>query len=113
MNTNRITISEFSNPASAVLYHGKWPDESVLACQCFEACRQCGGCTWFAKLNADWGLCCALTGRHRLETVFEHFTCPSQVKEGWGAHSFSVIDEGNKYDKQILSETTIIPQITK
>jgi hypothetical protein len=88
MNGNRIATDTWSDPRSALLYQERWPDEPD--------CRdrhargvQCGGCSFFAPLNSDWGLGTHPGSRHTLETVFEHFTCPAHVPEGWGPHSFS------------------------
>ena len=89
MNRNHIIIHGWSNEASRQLYENEWPDEPQVA-QCKEDGDQCGGCSFFAKLNADWGLCCHEASRHHLETVFEHFSCPSFLREGWGPHSFTI-----------------------
>lgn len=87
-NRNVIAATGWSNPASAELYTQRWPAEPLLREQCEEG-HQCGGCSFFAPLNTDWGLCLNPAARHHLETVFEHFTCPALVAEGWGPHSFS------------------------
>lgn len=89
MNTNRIMTTGFSNPESDRLYRSGWPDEPSVQKQKEELSEQCGGCSFFAVFNADWGLCCHPKSRHHLETVFEHFTCPMYVHEGWGPHSFT------------------------
>lgn len=87
-NRNLIVLGDWSNPSSRALYEARWPGEPQ--CQTwYQEGRQCGGCSFFAPLDSDWGLCAHPQSRHRLETVFEHFTCPSQVREGWGPHSFS------------------------
>lgn len=87
-NQNAIITTDWSNPNSAELYTRGWPSEPELGKQ-YEEGNQCGGCSFFAPFNEDWGLCASRTSRHRLETVFEHFTCPAFVNEGWGPHSFS------------------------
>lgn len=92
MNTNQISAGRWSNPESEKRYHEKWPGEPKVLEQ-YENGMQCGGCSFFAPFNADWGLCCHSKSRHFKETVFEHFTCDSYVNEGWGPHSFSVSDE--------------------
>jgi hypothetical protein len=87
-NQNILVTNGWSNPDAATLYATQWPVDPV--CRALqEECRQCGGCSFFAPFNADWGLCCHPKSRHHLETVFEHFTCPNQVNEGWGPHSFT------------------------
>lgn len=88
MNSNQIKQNHWSNPASESLYRALADGTSPLALQ-YQAGAQCGGCSFFAPLNADWGLCCHAGGEHHLETVFEHFTCGSYVAEGWGPHSFT------------------------
>lgn len=88
MNANTIVTDRFSSADSKALYDLGWPTEPSLAEQ-HQNGRQCGGCTFFAPFNADYGLCCGRASRHFTETVFEHFTCPSQLDEGWGPHSFS------------------------
>lgn len=88
LNENRITISDFSNPRSKRLYVDGWPDEAACKTQ-YENGAQCGGCSFFVPLNFDYGICCHSRSRHFTETVFEHFTCPPYVNEGWGPHSFS------------------------
>jgi len=88
MNNNRIATHEFSNADSSTLYRKQWPDEPDVQQQ-HQRGSQCGGCSYFAPLNFDWGICCQANSRHHLETVFEHFTCPSFTQEGWGPHSFS------------------------
>lgn len=88
MNTNKIITSGWSNLASGDLYQAQWPHEPELL-RLYRDGAQCGGCSYFAPFNSDWGLCCHPTSRHHLETVFEHFTCPSYVAEGWGSHSFA------------------------
>jgi len=85
---NRICTTGFSNPATCRLYKSGWPNKPGVR-RMYHAGIQCGGCSFFAAFNADWGLCCRRTSRHWLETVFEHFTCEKHVNEGWGAHSFS------------------------
>ena len=88
MNENRIITDAFSNPASEALYKANWPGEPEVFAQ-YEEGGQCGGCVFFAPFNADYGLCCnPASRRHVMETVFEHFTCPTLVNQGWGAHSF-------------------------
>lgn len=88
MNQNSIAIKGWSNPESARLFEEHWPDEPSVSRK-HELGKQCGGCSFFANLNVDFGLCCHEKSRHHLETVLEHFTCPTQVDEGWGPHSFS------------------------
>jgi hypothetical protein len=92
MNQNQITIDGWSNDASECLYRAGWPDEPELKRR-YDEGLQCGGCSFFALFNADYGLCCNAASRHHAETVFEHFTCSSFVNEGWGPHSFSANDE--------------------
>ena len=89
LNINTIYTSKFSNDSSRLLFENDWPSEPKVAMLCMNG-HQCGGCSFFAKFDTDWGLCCHKASRHCLETVFEHFTCPSHVREGWGPHSFSV-----------------------
>lgn len=87
-NRNAIVTADWSNSASRDLYEARWPGESDCRAAHDEG-RQCGGCSFFAPLNADWGLCAHSLSRHWLETVSEHFTCPAQTPEGWGPHSFT------------------------
>lgn len=87
-NENRIVTARWSNVGSRQLYESGWSGEPV--CQGFyDVGRQCGGCSFFAPFDSDWGLCAHAKSRHWLETVFEHFTCPAHVNEGWGPHSFT------------------------
>src|SRR6476661_4382550 len=87
-NRNVIVTNEFSNPASQQMYKAGWPDEPATKAL-YKDGSQCGGCSFYAKFNSDWGLCAHAASRHHLETVFEHFTCPNHVNEGWGPHSFT------------------------
>jgi putative addiction module component (TIGR02574 family) len=91
-NQNQIITTDWSNPASSRLQAQNWPDEPKCQEQCFNG-HQCGGCSFFAPFNCDWGLCTHQESRHHLETVYEHFTCPSYVMECWGPHSFTVDEE--------------------
>ena len=92
LNLNNICTSKFSNDSSRLLYENEWPSEPQVA-QFYNNGLQCGGCSFYAQFDGDWGLCCYKASRHCLETVFEHFTCPSFVNECWGPHSFSVDKE--------------------
>ena len=88
MNTNRVATDGFSNPESERLFKDMQGRDGP----------QCGGCSFFAPFNLDYGMCCHAGSRHFLETVFEHFSCPALVYEGWGAHSFSTecrVDESD------------------
>ena len=88
MNKNQIVWHDFSNEDSKRLYHSQWANEPEVK-TLYEDGFQCGGCSFFASFDADYGLCCHSESRHHLETVFEHFTCPKYVHEGWGPHSFT------------------------
>jgi hypothetical protein len=90
MNQNQIITACWSNAISKNLYELRWPNEWQVHRQ-YENGEQCGGCSFFAPFNCDWGLCCHTKSRHHLETVFEHFTCPTHVNEGWNTHSFSEV----------------------
>lgn len=87
-NRNAIVTAAFSSAASEAVYRGMWPDEPATR-ERYENGEQCGGCSFFAPFDSDWGLCAHPESRHHLETVFEHFTCPAHVNEGWGPHSFT------------------------
>lgn len=87
-NENKIATNDFSNDESKRLYADGWTDEPICRGN-YERGNQCGGCSFFAPLNYDYGICCHNKSRHFTETVFEHFTCPAHVPEGWGPHSFS------------------------
>ena len=88
MNTNTIRTDGWSNADTELTYKNNWPDSPELKRQ-YENGDQCGGCSFFAPFNADWGLCCNAKAPHHTETVFEHFTCEDYVREGWGPHSFT------------------------
>ena len=88
MSTNRVKTDGFSCEESAALYDSGFASDPE-ALRVREAGGQCGGCSFFAPFNADWGLCCHPGSRHHTETVFEHFSCPAYVAEGWSAHSFT------------------------
>jgi hypothetical protein len=88
MNKNSIITESWSNPKSEELYRGDFSDNPEAASLYHEG-SQCGGCSFFAPFNADFGLCCNPTSPHNLETVFEHFTCTKYESEGWGPHSFT------------------------
>jgi hypothetical protein len=92
VNRNSIITDTWSDDASRHLYEAGWPDEPTLMRQ-YESGDQCGGCSFYAKFNSDYGLCCNPESHHGLETVFEHYTCPSFVREGWGPHSFTKVPE--------------------
>jgi hypothetical protein len=87
-NRNNIITETWSNDASRRMYEAGWPEEPLVARQ-HENGDQCGGCSFYAKFNLDYGLCGNTESRHHTETVFEHFTCPSFVNDGWGPHSFT------------------------
>lgn len=93
MNKNQIITDTWSNAQSAEIYSSGWSKEPHLKIQAIELGEQCGGCSFFAPLNRDWGICCNSASRHRLETILEHFTCDNFVNEGWGPHSFSADKE--------------------
>ncbi len=88
MNTNKITITGFSNPETKEIYEQNWNGDASLKQQ-YENGEQCGGCSFFAEFNEDYGLCCNKDSRQLTETVFEHFTCSAYAGEGWGPHSFT------------------------
>lgn len=87
MNKNVIEYGRFSNPDSEAMYRENWPADTC-ARRKHETGLQCGGCSFYAPFNSDWGLCCHPESCHRFETIFEHFTCPVHVNEGWEYHSF-------------------------
>ena len=88
MNENKISTDRFSNPDTERIYRDGCIDDTQRHKNYVEG-RQCGGCSFFAPFNADYGLCCNRKSAHFTETVFEHFTCPAYVYEGWGPHSFT------------------------
>jgi hypothetical protein len=77
---NAIVEDDFSNPKSETLYDQEWPNEPSVEKQYWDG-NQCLRCYFYAAFNSDWGLCLSENGRHRLETVFKHFTCPSYQRE--------------------------------
>jgi hypothetical protein len=87
MNNNKIITEEFSNPESEAEYLNKFPSDPK-ARDLAEECHQCGGCSYYAVFNSDYGLCCNPASKHHLETVFEHFTCSQIDIESWDYHSF-------------------------
>ena len=92
MNKNNIITTDFSNSDSKALYKNNWPDD-LKTRALYDKAVQCGGCSFFAGLNKDWGICCNSKSKYYLETIFEHFTCLSHINEGWGPHSFSEDEE--------------------
>lgn len=78
MNRNHIENRTFSNEETAKLFKEKGAPEN-----------QCGGCSFFAPLNGDWGLCLNPESAFLQETVFEHFGCEAVSVEGWGPHAFT------------------------
>jgi len=105
MNMNTVITTGFSNPESEAIYRSSWGSEGALYEQ-YRNGMQCGGCSFFAPFNEDYGLCCNRKACHHTETVFEHFTCESFVREGWGPHSFSEHSEFHcKCDGKTVYET--------
>ena len=108
-NDNRVHADSFSNLASYEMYMQDWPNDRKSH-RLYHRGFQCGGCSFFAVFNADWGLCCHQKSRHFTETVFEHFTCPAHVAEGWGPHSFT---EDKRFHCRCAEIPTFYPQTLK
>jgi hypothetical protein len=87
-DTNRVYTTGFLNSTSYQLYATLWKSEPDVY-TAYHMGKQCGACSFYGKFNTDWGLCCYAESRHYLETVFEHFSCPSISVENWGCHSFT------------------------
>lgn len=87
-NRNTVCLQGFSNSESEKAYRLRWPLAPAV-CALYDSGRQCGGCAWYAKFDADWGMCHGRDSPHFTETVFEHFSCAAQDEEGWDAHSFA------------------------
>jgi hypothetical protein len=88
MNTNSINTKGFSSKESEASYRSGFAADAI-ARGFYENGRQCGGCSFYAPFNEDYGLCCFQKSAHFTETVLEHFTCAAHVSEDWGPHSFS------------------------
>lgn len=88
MNKNLLITDNWSNPESEDRYLSNWKGEPEIQTR-REAGEECRKCSFWAKFDEEWGLCCHPKSRHSLETVFERFTCPSYVDEGFGPHSFT------------------------
>ena len=100
-NRNLIWTEGFSNPETENLYSSGFKGKPELK-KLYDNGWQCGGCGFYAELNDDWGLCFNSKSVHKLETVFEHFTCRFYLNEGWGCpHSLG------KMDKSAISEHQI------
>jgi hypothetical protein len=76
VNKNQIVTDAFSCRASQKLLDLEWPGEPEVLRQRDKG-FQCDSCSSYVAFNRDWGLCSNSRSRHYLETVFEHFTCPS------------------------------------
>src|SRR5579859_3991966 len=109
-NRNRIITDDFSNPDSLAI-SGRWPDEPEVRA-IYEENKQCGGCSFYAPFNSDFGLCCHPGSRHHLETVFEHFTCASYAEEGWEAHSFLTIYDRERSDDWDKKDIAICDRVS-
>lgn len=92
MNKNKIITDDFSSEESKHLYETEYAENEALRIA-YKQGYQCGGCSFFAPFNEDYGLCCFKESKHFIETVFEHFTCSNYVNEGWGVHSFTTSEE--------------------
>ena len=105
-NNNVVHTDSFSNQASYTMYHRDWPNDTTIR-KLHHDGFQCGGCSFYAKFNTDWGLCCHHKSPHFTETVFEHFTCAAYVSEGWGPHSFSATRDDHGHRR---TTATLFPQ---
>lgn len=102
---NKITDDDWSNQRTKKMYLNRFPDEPDLKRKAFDDCHQCGGCSFFAPFNLDFGLCAHPDSRHYCETVFEHFTCGDHIAECWLHSSFAMNPEiGSCCDDQLRSE---------
>ena len=105
-NSNMVHTDSFSNQAAYKMCHTDWPNDPISR-KLYHDGFQCGGCSFYAVFNKDWGLCCHHKSLHFTETVFEHFTCAVHVAEGWSHHSFSEKREDHGRCRNIA---TLFPQ---
>ena len=98
-NRNIIIENGFSNPETSHLYDKIAAGKHSLS-QRYSSGIQCGGCSFFAPLNSDYGICCLKKSQHYLETIFEHFVCEAQIEESWEYHTFT---------DNLKSKTKMIP----
>ena len=54
MNDNRILVDGWSNPVTKALYESQWATAPKIREQ-YEEGVQCGGCSFFAPFDSDWG----------------------------------------------------------
>ena len=88
-NTNVIFTTGFTDQDSHKRYKNEWPGGNR---RCWKSTSE--ACSVEAVHTLQYLIAitaCAAICNHvtRLETISVHFTCPSHVEEGWGAHSFA------------------------